>query len=76
MDVSVLKNFQLHEKQLLQFRFEVFNATNHPNWGLPDTALSDPSFGTIRTTRTDMRYMQAGLDMCLLFSPLKAEKLD
>jgi len=61
LDISALKNFQIREKQQLQFRFEAFNATNHPNFGLPDTTIIDPGFGTIRSTRIDMRDMQLGL---------------
>ncbi|HUS08123.1 MAG TPA: carboxypeptidase-like regulatory domain-containing protein, partial [Bryobacteraceae bacterium] len=34
-DASILKNFTTFESQYLQFRFEAFNAANHPNWSNP-----------------------------------------
>jgi len=60
-DFPTLKNFNFTERQHLQFRFESFNFTNHPNFGLPDTTLVDAGFGTIRTTNTNMRNIQVGL---------------
>jgi hypothetical protein len=30
-----------------QFRFELFNAFNHPNFFVPDSNLGDTSFGVI-----------------------------
>jgi len=53
--------FQIREGQALQFRFEAFNVSNHPNWGLPDASRISPGFGKIRSTRTDMRDLQFGL---------------
>jgi hypothetical protein len=49
------------ENQALQFRFEAFNFPNHPNWGNPDNAITNASFGTITSTRTNMREMQVAL---------------
>ncbi len=60
-DFSTLKTFRIREGQELQFRFEAFNLSNHPNWGLPNTSRISPGFGTIRSTRTDMRDLQFGL---------------
>ncbi len=60
-DFSTLKDFRIREGQELQFRFEAFNVSNHPNWGLPDSSRSSPGFGKIRSTRTDMRDLQFGL---------------
>jgi hypothetical protein len=61
LDLSMFKTFTIHEQQQLQFRFESFNAANHPNLGLPDTTLADAAFGAIRTTTNNMRNIQFGL---------------
>ncbi len=45
----------------IQLRWEVFNATNHPSYGLPTTNLLSPDFGTIRGTVGSPRQMQFGL---------------
>ncbi len=43
----------------LQFRFEMFNALNHPNFFEPDTNLGDSNFGTI-TAAYPARSIQFG----------------
>ena len=35
-DASLLKNFRVRESQNLEFRWEMFNAGNHPNWASPN----------------------------------------
>ncbi|HYU54095.1 MAG TPA: hypothetical protein VEK37_14180, partial [Gemmatimonadaceae bacterium] len=60
-DFSVHKEFRIVENHAVQFRFEAFNFPNHPNWGNPDVTIISPSFGKIRTTRTNMREMQVAL---------------
>jgi hypothetical protein len=42
-------------------RWEVFNATNHPSYGLPTTNLLSRDFGTIRGTVSTPRQMQFGV---------------
>jgi hypothetical protein len=61
-DASLLKNFHFNEKHYLQFRWEAFNALNHPNWATPNVNVNSPaSFGNITGTRTNMRQMQLAL---------------
>lgn len=60
-DFSVHKEFRTAENQALQFRLEAFNFPNHPNWGNPDNAITNSSFGTITSTRTNMREIQVAL---------------
>jgi len=60
MEIPV-KEFPILEKHHLEFRFEAFNFLNHPNFGLPDSTLSDKAFGTITTTATAMREIQLAL---------------
>jgi len=40
-DVSVFKTFKLTEKIELQYRLEMFNAFNHPNFGIPNNINLD-----------------------------------
>jgi len=44
-DFAVHRDFQIHESFKLQFRAEMFNVLNHPNFGSPDGNLNDPQFG-------------------------------
>ena len=45
-DFSVHRDFPLGEHRLLQFRMEMFNVLNHPNFGSPLSSLAyGPSFG-------------------------------
>ncbi len=61
-DFSTHKNFKVTESQYLQFRWEAFNAGNHPVWGTPNTNANNPAaFGTITGTRLSMRQMQLAL---------------
>jgi hypothetical protein len=49
-DFAAYKNFFIRENVKLQFRSEFFNITNHTNFGIPDSKITDSAFGTIRTT--------------------------
>ena len=61
-DFSMHKDFAFTERQRLQFRFESFNFSNHPNWNNPNTNINSGStFGTITSTRTNMRNLQFAL---------------
>jgi outer membrane receptor protein involved in Fe transport len=48
-DAALHKTFALTERQRLNFRFEMFNALNHPALNNPVTNFSDANFGKIRT---------------------------
>ena len=47
VDLSLSKNFSLGEKLKLQFRTDMFNATNHVNYNGPNTNLNSSTFGEI-----------------------------
>src|SRR6202035_2266333 len=47
LDGAIRKDFPTRERQLLQFRFEVFNVFNHPNWGGANASPTSGSFGLV-----------------------------
>ena len=60
-DVGLMKNFRVTERVGVQFRWEVFNVTNHPSYGTPNTNLSSPDVGKITSTNSLPRQQQFGL---------------
>lgn len=48
-DSALHKRFQIREKQYFTFRFEMFNALNHPVMGDPNNTVSNPTFGSIQS---------------------------
>jgi hypothetical protein len=49
-DFAVHREFPITETVKLQFRAELFNILNHPNFGQPDGNLAHPLFGKATTT--------------------------
>jgi hypothetical protein len=63
-NLSIDKEFGLsskYETMKLELRLEAENAFNHPVFGTPDTAVGDPSFGTISYTTIGPRQVQLAL---------------
>jgi hypothetical protein len=60
-DFSTMKDFRVSEGKSLEFRYEAFNLTNHPNWGMPVATMPSAAFGKIQTTSIAMRQMQLAL---------------
>jgi len=50
-DFSVTKNTKITERFNLQFRSEMFDLLNHPNFGNPVLTVTSGSFGKIQSTR-------------------------
>jgi hypothetical protein len=50
LDASVFKGFQFNERFNLQFRAEVFNLTNTPQFNFPDSNYGDANFGKVTST--------------------------
>jgi hypothetical protein len=60
MDFSATKLFRISESMGVEFKFESYNATNHPNWNPPSTSLTSTQYGRITSAR-DMRINQFAL---------------
>jgi len=50
-DFSVTKNTKITERFTLQFRSEMFDVFNHPNFGNPVLTTTSSSFGKVQSTR-------------------------
>lgn len=60
-DFALHKDFRVREGHKVEFRFEAFNFSNHPNWNTPPNDIRSPStFGRVTSART-MRELQFGL---------------
>jgi hypothetical protein len=59
-DLAVLKNTDLEKGVSLQFRAEFYNALNNVNFGMPDSGVTDSSFGQI-TYAQSPRILQFSL---------------
>lgn len=71
-DLSLVKSHDLFARGRLQFRFEVFNVFNRPNFSIPDRVVFSgaregeaplPTAGQIRSTITDARQLQLGVKL-------------
>ena len=62
MDFSVTKDFGLAESATLQFRAEVFNLLNTPNFLNPNIFYGTPGFGRTLAAR-DGREIQLGVKL-------------
>jgi len=50
MDVSMRRDFPIHERLKLQFRAEAFNVFNHPNFGIINSNFGQTTFGQATST--------------------------
>ena len=57
-DLSISKRFATFGRQYLQFRGEMFNVLNHPNFGPPNRDIQSTTFGTVTSTAADARIVQ------------------
>ncbi len=63
-DLSLIKNFSMHwpnDKSGVEFRAELFNAFNHPEFADPGVAMDGGSFGAITQTVGSPRITQFAL---------------
>jgi hypothetical protein len=65
-DVALSKSVSLNwplEKSSLQFRAELYNALNHPQFADPDSNFASPTFGLIASASVNARVGQLALKM-------------
>jgi hypothetical protein len=63
-DIGVYKDFPFKERYRLQFRWEMFNAFNHPVFCNPNTSVTSSNFGQITSQcGSGPRVMQAALKL-------------
>jgi hypothetical protein len=68
LDLSLQRDFTVVHEDKLEFRFDLFNSLNHPNFNLPgriasfnsEGAQASPTFGAI-TSAQDPRELQFGI---------------
>ena len=65
LDASILKDFSIRERTVLQFRVEALNFLNHANFANPDTRQGSPTFGQITSlvSGNQSRIIQLGLHL-------------
>ena len=64
LDIAFSKSFGLNwpvENSTIQFRTELYNAFNHPQFANPDTNFTSPTFGVISSTAVNPRIAQLAL---------------
>lgn len=62
MDLAFAKNWSIAERARVQFRWEMFNALNHPSFSNPDNNVADGNYGKITSLGPIApRVMQAAL---------------
>ena len=61
-DFSLQKDIVLKEPVRLQFRAEVYNLLNHPNFNIPNRIAFTPNFGSISSAQ-DSRQLQFALKL-------------
>ena len=64
-DFSLIKHFVLpfRESMRLDFRAEIFNLFNHPQFGSPAGDFNSPVFGVVNSTVNNPRLIQFALKM-------------
>jgi Carboxypeptidase regulatory-like domain len=61
VDIGIMKGFVVREGMRLQFRTEMFNLANHPNFSPPNATTNSTAVGIISSTVTESRQIQFGL---------------
>jgi hypothetical protein len=62
-DASLFREDRIGERARLQFRAELFNAFNHPTFGIPQTVFTNRLFGQVSNTASTARQIQLGVKL-------------
>jgi hypothetical protein len=62
LDATITRTFHPLEKVFVQFRAEVFNLANHPNFNLIGRVVNDPTFGIVQN-QLPPRQVQFGVKL-------------
>jgi hypothetical protein len=63
LDLSIFRQFAFTERFRMEFRFEMFNATNTPVWAIPVTSIENSNFGKVTHAANVPRQLQFGLKL-------------
>lgn len=63
LDCSVFRRFPIRERLRVEFRAEVFNATNSVVFAAPDNIINGPNFGVVTATANTPRQLQVALKL-------------
>ncbi|MDQ2948550.1 MAG: TonB-dependent receptor, partial [Acidobacteriota bacterium] len=63
LDFSLIKDTRLYETTKLEFRAEVFNLLNTPQFGSPGTTLGSATFGVVSSQANQPRELQLALKL-------------
>ena len=58
LDFGVYRNIPIHDRIHVELRAEVFNALNHPSFGIPTSSIDSSSAGAFSTTNSTARQTQ------------------
>ena len=61
LDLLMARNFQVTERFKVEFRSEMYNATNSVHFGRPNVTTNSAQAGRITTTQVPNRQVQFGL---------------
>ncbi len=61
LDMSLMKAIPIGDRVVTQLRWDLFNSTNHPIFGLPAASIGSATFGQISSTNVDSREMQISM---------------
>jgi hypothetical protein len=59
LDFSLMKNTRIGERKNIQFRAEIFNILNHPNFDLPNNTINSAQAGQIFTAEASRQIQLA-----------------